>query len=327
MGIESKTRLLNSFKKRLTTVLTAADMETVTDILSEELANYDIKWIERETSEKDDLLDAYIEALEIEGRSPKTLGRYKYIITRFLNFVAIPTEEITVFDIRRYLSTEKKRGISDRTLDGIRQIFSAYFNWLQREGLIRVNPMGNVGTIKYRKIVKDIYSDIDIEKMKEAAKSVRDKAIIFFLLSSGCRISEMIALNRVDVDLEKLECKILGKGNKERIIYLSPVAGMYIKQYFDERKDTNEALFLSQRGSRLTISGAENILNRIGAASEVEHVHPHKFRRTLATNLIKRGMPIEEVAKILGHDKLDTTMQYIVLDKSEIKYSYKKYTS
>ena len=327
MPIDSKTRLINSLKKQLETILTVSDMEKFSELLSNELVKYDVNWIEtQDPISNDDYLDTFLDALRIEGRSEKTLSRYKYIITRFLNHIQIPTPQVTVFDIRRYLSYEKNRGLSDTSIEGERQIFSSYFNWLQRESLIKINPISNIGVIKSKKVIKDVYSETDIEKLRDACKTYRDKAIIYFLLSSGCRISEMVALNRNDVNTEKLECKILGKGNKERIIFLSPVAGMYLDVYLKDRKDNDPALFVSRNNARLMPGGIRKMLKKLEEDSGVANVHPHKFRRTLATNLIKRGMPIEEVAAILGHDKLDTTMEYIVLDKSEIKHSYRKYT-
>jgi site-specific recombinase XerD len=260
----------------------------------------------------------------VEGKSPKTIQRYKYILERMMNAIQIPTRQISVYDIRNYLSAEKQRGISDNTLEGIRQIFSAYFGWLHREGMITMNPVGNIGTIKHRKKVKDIFSEVDVELMKKACKTNRDLAIVTFLLSTGCRVSEMTGLNRNSVDLTKLECKVIGKGDKERIVYLSQVAGMFLEKYLNDRKDEDECLFRSKLGNRISTGMVRKMLKAIEKKSGVKNVHPHKFRRTLATNLIKHGMPIEEVAAILGHDKLDTTMQYVVLDKSAIKNAYQK---
>ena len=237
----------------------------------------------------------------------------------------VPTRSITVYHLRQYLAKEKARGISDRTLEGTRQVFSAYFNWLHREQLIDTNPTANLGAIKYPKKIKVTYSEIDIEKMKFCCKTLRDRAIICFLLSTGCRISEMIRLNREDVDLNNLECTVLGKGNKERTVFLDSVTGMLIRDYLTQRKDDSPALFIGKRKQRLSAQGVRAMMVKLAKASAVDHVHPHKFRRTLATSLIRHGMPIQEVAAILGHDKLDTTMQYVVLDKTDVKNSYRKY--
>jgi len=326
MSTEDKTRFINNIKRKLSDVITANEMKKMIDALVEESNNFDINMIKAENYTQDDFLKAYIDALKIEGRSPKTLIRYEYIIKKMINKINIPTTNVTVYNVRSYLSSEQERGVSNRTLDGERQIFNGYFGWLQREGLIKSNPIANIGTIKTKKKVKDIFSDVDIEMIKKSCKNNRDKAIVMFLLSTGCRVSEAMELNRSNVDLSSLECKVIGKGNKERIVYLDEVAAMFLRNYLNERKDENEALFLNKFHKRMGTNGVRKIMTEIEKTSHVENIHPHKFRRTLATNLIKHGMPIEKVATILGHDKIDTTMEYVMLDASDIKYSYGKYT-
>lgn len=326
MSIEAKSMLLKSMELQLSSTIPASEMAKVLSLLADELAPYELNLTDTRSVENDDLLVAYIEAMNLQGRSPKTIERYKYAITRMMSHVKIPTRRITVFHLRQYLSSEKARDISDRTLEGNRQIFSAYFNWLHREGLIEANPTANLGSIKYQKKTKAVYSDVDIERLKCHCKSIRDKAIVCFLRSTGCRISEMTQLNRSDVDLTTLECNVVGKGNKERIVYLDAVTGMLIQEYLEQRTDTYPSLFIGKGTDRLKPGGVRNMLVNLAKLSSIEHVHPHKFRRTLATSLIRHGMPIQEVATILGHDKLDTTMQYVVLDKTDIKNAYRKYT-
>lgn len=325
MAIEAKVTFLNETEQKLSTVLTASDMSRVMSILADQLSGFDLSANGDATSEHDDLLDAYLNALAVQGRSNKTIERYRYCITRMREYLKIPTRSITVYHLRKYLAEEKGRGVADRTLEGLRQVFSAYFGWLQRERLIESNPTANLGSIKYQKKQKDIYSDVDIERMKFKCKSIRDIAIISFLKATGCRIGEVVRLNRDDVDLQSLECKVLGKGNKERIVFLDPVGAAALQSYLETRNDDYPALFVGKGTDRLKANGIRKILIELGHAANVEHVHPHKFRRTTATNLIRRGMPIQEVAAILGHDKLDTTMQYVVLDKSTMKNSYQKY--
>ena len=274
---------------------------------------------------EDNLLQSFISAMRIQGRSENTIKRYNYIISRLLKSSEVYTNQMTVYHIREYLSKEKERGISDRTLEGYRQIFSTYFNWLHNECLIQYNPVANLGVIKAKKKIVEVYSDIDIENMKYSCKNLRDRAIIEFLSSTGCRVSEMTSLNKDNIDLNNLECKVLGKGNKERTVYISKVGGMLLSQYFKERIDSSNAAFVGKGTDRLTASGVRRILNRLGNNSGVNHIHPHKFRRTLATNLLRRGMPLQEVANILGHEKLDTTMRYVLLYKNEIKASYQRY--
>ena len=325
MSIESKKTLLNNLERRLSEVLTASDMAKTMGALSDVLAGFDVQQIITADPGNDDMLGAYISALQIEGRSVKTIERYKYLIKRLMASVGVSTREVTVYHIRRFLAEEKARGIADRTLESMRQVYSAYFNWLQRENLIQLNPTANLGAVKYAKKVKTTYTEVDIEKLKFQCESIRDRAIICFLLSTGCRISEMTQLNRGDIDFTSLEVTVLGKGNKERTVYLDPVAGMTIKEYLASRKDDEPALFTGKGSERLTPGGVRFMLRNLADKTGVDHVHPHKFRRTLATNLIRHGMPIQEVASILGHDKLDTTMKYVILDKTDVKNSYRKY--
>lgn len=325
MSIEAKNELLDNISARLSTEVTAAVMKTVMNIISDELRGFTIEAPVKLLQGEDDLLQLYLNALRVQQRSEKTIQRYNYIISNVLGYLGLPTSKVTVNHLRNFFSEEKQRGIAESTLEGTRQTLNAYFNWLQRETLIQHNPMANLGAFKVPEKIKEVYTDIDFEKLKMAAGTTRNKAILAFLMSTGCRISEMTQLNRDEVDLEHLECVVDGKGSKERTVYLSAVAGMLLREYLLSRKDNEEALFIGKAGERLQPNGVRLMLNNIAHRAGVPHVHPHKFRRTLATNLIKHGMPIQEVAAILGHDKLDTTMEYVVLDKSTIKNSYAKY--
>jgi len=247
-----------------------------------------------------------------------------------MDSVKVPTRQVTVYHVRSYLSAEQKRGICEGTLDNLRQVFSAYFGWLHREGLIERDPMGNIGAIKGKKKKKKIYSPVDIERLNDKCSdlryTIRNKAIVAFLKSTGCRISEMTGLDRDAVNLNKLEVVVLGKGNKERKVYLDEVAGMLLQEYLDSRQDDDPALFIGSKKNRLTPGGVRAMLRDLAELANVEHVHPHKFRRTLGTNLSRRGMPIQEVAHILGHEKLDTTMKYVMLNDDEVKNDYRKFT-
>lgn len=210
-------------------------------------------------------------------------------------------------------------------MDGVRQVFSAYFGWLQKEGLLRENPTVNLGKIKSVKKVRRPYSEVDLEKLKESCRSDRDRAIMALLLSTGCRISEVCRLNRDSIDFDRGEILVLGKGNKERTVFIDEVAAMLVKRYLESRTDTEEALFIGKGTSRLHPGGVRFMLKSIAKEAGVENVHPHRFRRTLATSLIDHGMAIQEVAAILGHDKLDTTMKYVYLDKNNIKSAYRRF--
>ena len=328
MSFEDKVLFTDIVRFEVGKYLTVDGMEKVHRTLIEILSHFDVERIRIKGPDGgcDDFLENYLKALSVQGRSQKTIERYNYILKKMNCSLDIATKEITVYHLRKYLADEKERGLSERTLESTRQVFSAYFNWLQREHLIDSNPCSNLGAIKFPKKQKDIYSETDFERLKMNCRTVRDRAIVCFLQSTGCRISEMTQLDREDVDINALECTVFGKGSKERTVYLNSVAGMMLKEYLDSRKDDYPALFVGKGTDRMTPHGVRKMLTELGWKSNVNHVHPHKFRRTTATNLIKHGMPIQEVAAILGHDKLDTTMQYVVLDKTDIKNSYRKYS-
>lgn len=320
MSFDAKVLFTDTLRLELGKYLNVNDTSMVLRNVIELLDEFDMEHIRTPNQNGSDYLQTYLDALEVEGRSGKTIERYRYLLRKLQDGVGLPESKMTVYHIRKYLSEEKERGISDRTLEGYRQVYSAYFNWLQREGLVPKNPTVNLGPIKSIRKIRTAYTDVDIERLKQNCRCNRDRAIVCFLLATGCRISEMTQLNRSDVDLHGLECKVLGKGNKERTVFLDPVAGMALSDYL--------ALFAGNKGEheRITPHGVRAMLTKLGARAGVDAVHPHKFRRTKATTLIKHGMPIQEVASILGHEKLDTTMGYIVLDKSEVKNSYRKYT-
>lgn len=325
MSVEAKISLLNVVQERLSTMLTAHDMARTINVMREELDNYQIEPVEKYGEVDSDLLEAYIAAKTIEGRSPKTLERYRYVLTRFFKETRVPERNVTVYHLRSFLMNERRRGVKDSTLEGVRSIFSAYFNWLQREALITQNPCVNLGPIKCPKVVRMPFSDVEIERMKEACTTIRDKALVCFLLSTGCRIGEIIQLNREDIDYQGMQCKVLGKGNKERVVYIDNITRMNMMRYERSRSDTSNALFVGKGSDRMTAGGIRKMLKMLEEKSGVENVHPHRFRRTLATNLINRGMPIQEVARILGHDRLDTTMKYIYINDMSVKAAYQKY--
>ena len=332
MAIDAKISFMGQVERGCADLLTKTQLEKTMRIISDVLEGFDMRecagW---EDIQKDDLLDSYISSMKVSGRSEKTIHRYKYMIGRFTKFVNVPTRKINVYHIRSWLASEKERGVQDSTLEGHRQILSAYFGWLHRESLIERNPMVNVGPIKVPKRQKQIISDIEMEKLKQACEKVRgikkfrNRAIIAFLAATGCRVSEMTGLNRDSVDLRSLECVVHGKGDKERTVYLDSVAGMLLQQYLGKRKDNGTALFVGKEGRRLEPGGVRMMLNEIAKVAGVEHIHPHKFRRTRATELTRHGMPIQEVANILGHEKLDTTMGYVVLDHDTVKANYRRY--
>ena len=325
MAIDAKVSFICMMEKELAGTLTVEQMEKLRKTTVGLLDQFEMTEIRQDDLQEDDLLDCYLSAMKVQCRSPKTIARYEYVIRKMMEGVKVPTRRITVYHLRNYLAAEKERGMMDSSLESIRQVFSTYFNWLQRESLIDRNPTANLGAIKCAKKEKLRYTEIELARLNQCCGNMRDRAILQFLSSTGCRISEMTGLNRDDIDLDRLECVVHGKGNKERTVYLSEVAGMMVREYLASRKDDLEALFIGQRKERLQPGGVRMMLNELAEKAGVEHVHPHKFRRTLATELTRRGMPIQEVARILGHEKIDTTMRYIAMNKDQVKADYRRY--
>jgi len=327
LSITAKRALLEQIGRNLESTLTAKELRLVQEEVNDILSMYEVECTApgQVDGESENLIQVFLDAKAIEGRSQKTIAHYRYIISSFMQDINVPIRQITIFHLRGYLMRRKDNGLADKTLEGIRNVMCSFFGWLHNEGLLRDNPCANLSPIKCAKKVRVPYSDVDIERLKEACWSNRDKAIISFLLSTGCRISEMCGLNRDSVDLISKECTVLGKGNKERTVFLDDVTSMLLVRYLTERHDDSPALFVGKGTDRMTPGGVRARLCKIAERAEIVNVHPHRFRRTLATNLINRGMPIQEVATILGHDKLDTTMKYIYIDKSEVKNAYRKY--
>lgn len=325
MSMADKAGFLHEAERQMGSCLTAEDMNKALRILTDVLEEYDMTQIAVEDNGHDDLMRIYLATMRIQGRSEKTVRRYEYVIRRLLDETGVRTRQMNVYHIRNWLAKEKDRGISDSTLHGSREVFCSYFNWLQREGLIERNPVANLGTIKVPKKKKTVITRVEMEKLNNSCENVRDRAIIAFLRSTGCRISEMVQLNRNSIDLERMRCKVVGKGNKERFVYPDEVACMLIDSYLKSRTDGEEALFIGLRKDRLTPEGVRQMLKVLAAKAGVENVHPHKFRRTYATNLIRHGMQIQEVASVLGHEKLDTTLAYLVQDDNEIQHSVRRH--
>lgn len=325
MSYATKQVLLKNFEKRAENSLTISSLNEIMNILAEELNHYDVTETDVDNHDYIDLLSMFIDAKRIEGRSEKTLAHYNYIIKRMMDEIKTPIKNITVYHLRSYLMQMKTKGISDKTIEGVRSVLSSFFIWLHKEGLLNSNPCANLNTIRCSKKVRHPFSDVDIAKLKDSCTITRDKCLISFLLATGCRISEVCELNYSQIDFQNLECVVHGKGNKERTVYIDSVTAMLLKKYLSERKDGSPALFVGKGSTRMTPGGIRFRLKTIANNADVDNVHPHRFRRTLATNLIDRGMPIQEVAEILGHDKIDTTMKYVFIQKNNVKNAYKKY--
>ena len=325
MAITAKVEFMNELEKGLAAEITAKDLTAVMKTVADVLEWYNMVKVVVQMEDEDDYLECYLDALKVQGRSLKTLDRYRYVITRMMKAVNVSTRRITVHHLRSYLAGEKERGVSDGTLEGIRQCFTAYFNWLQRESLIDKNPTANLGAIKCPKKKKLIYSDRDMEKLRSGCRKLRDRAILEFLASTGCRISEVTGLNRDAIDFQRSECVVHGKGNKERTVFINDVTAMVLQNYLADRFDNSPILFTNNRVERLTPGGVRCMLHELANRVGVDNVHPHKFRRTLATNMARHGMPIQEISCILGHDKIDTTMTYVMIDTDDVKHDYRRY--
>ena len=277
----------------------------------------------------DSMLAKYIATKRIEGKAESTIKRYYDTCYMMIHEICKPLHEITTYDLRYYLAVYKEqRKISNRTLDGMRRCFSSFFSWLSAEGLIGKNPCAALSQIKYTKVVKKPYTATEMERLKQACTSIRNLALIEFLYASGCRVSEVVRLNRDDINFQTRDAVVLGKGSKERTIYLTPVALMHLQDYLNTRTDTDPCLFASVRTphKRLSKAGIERTLKKLGESANVTNVHPHRYRRTLATNLLDRGANIQDVAAVLGHADLKTTQVYCYISQSNVRASYNKYS-
>lgn len=326
-----KQRLLAELEEHLKSVLTVTDLEKTQSVMLQLLNNYDV---ERKPNVVDaleaskDFLDMFLDAKSVEGRTDKTLYHYRYILNQFFHYENIAAQDATVYNIRHYFKARKKDGMADSTIAGYRDVLNSFYGWLHREGLIRHNPCGNVSTIKVEKKVRKPFTMLEINKILDACEETRDEAIVLFLLNSGCRVSEMCSLHVGDVDIRERECVVYGKGKKERNAYFDRMTAEVLEDYLDERRaKDDEFLFTGRWGEPLTPNGVRLMLKRVEKKCGVENIHPHRFRRTLATNMINRETPIQEVAAILGHEKLDTTMKYVYQTKERTKASYERFTS
>lgn len=278
--------------------------------------------------DNNEALDFFIAAKKIEGCSIKSLNYYYTTLVKMLDKVDVIYFSITTEDIRTYLSDyQENSGVSKATIDNMRRIISSFFSWLENEDYIMKSPARRIRKVRVGKIVKEIYTEENIELMRQNCKNARDLAIIDMLYSTGMRVGELVRLNISDIDFENKECVVLGKGNKQRKVYFDAKTKIHLQQYLNSRKDTDPALFVSQLYpyNRLKISGVEIALRKIGEKLHISKVHPHKFRRTLATKAIDKGMPIEQVQHLLGHTKIDTTLGYAMVDDENVKISHKKF--
>ena len=287
-------------------------------------------WQERtDGGEEDfDMAEAFLAAKRIEGCSEKTLAYYGKTIRAMLCEVGKPAPRITTDDLRRYLTDyQARRGAGKVTIDNIRRILSSFFSWLEDEDYIVKSPIRRIHKVRTVKLVKETYTDEALELMRDHCGSIRDLALIDLLASSGMRVGELVQLNREDIDFQERECVVLGKGGKERLVYFDARTKIHLQNYLAGRRDSSPALFVSLRAphERLRIGGVEARLRQLGRRLRLPRVHPHKFRRTLATAAIDKGMPIEQLQRLLGHQKIDTTMHYAMVKQQNVKLAHRKY--
>ena len=278
--------------------------------------------------EQTDATAAFIAAKRIEGCSEKTLTYYRNTIEAMTVAVGKPVTRITTDDIRQYLTAyQMQRKSSKVTIDNIRRILATFYSWLEDEDYIVKSPVRRIHKVKTAKVIKETYTDEALEQMRDNCDSLRDLAIIDLLASSGMRFGELVALNRDDINFNERECVVFGKGNKERLVYFDARTKIHLQNYLDVRTDGNPALFVTLRApyNRLQIGGVEMRLRQLGRRLSIPKVHPHKFRRTLATSAIDKGMPIEQVQQLLGHQKIDTTMHYAMVKQQNVKLAHRKY--
>ena len=283
---------------------------------------------QEELGENISMIESFISSKQIEGCSDRTLKYYKEIIDKFNDNFDKSIKRITTEEIRNYLSNYKEMSTcGSTTIDNIRRVLSSFFSWLEDEDYIIKSPIRRIHRIKTPTTVKEVLTDENLEKLRDECENIRDLSLIELLISTGMRVGELVNLNISNLNFEDRSCIVLGKGNKEREVYFDAKTKLHLKEYISKRNDTNDALFVSLREphQRLSISGIELIVRNLGVNTNINKVHPHKFRRTLATMAIDKGMPIEQVQKLLGHVKIETTMHYAMVNQSNVKISHRRY--
>lgn len=308
-------------------VLNVAQLKKLQEVL---LKNFNENTKVEQPITNTEYLRLFIDAKSIEGCSARTIKYYSSTIEHMLSKIQTPIRKITTEIMREYLvDYQKQRNCSKTTVDNIRRNISSFFSWLEEEDYILKSPMRRIHKIKTKSVVKEVISDEEVEKLRDNCSTLRDLAIIDLLYSTGIRVGELVRLNIADIDFESRECIVFGKGDKERRVYFDAKTKIHLKKYIDSREDNNIALFVSLNAphNRLKISGVEIRLRQLGRRLNLKAIHPHKFRRTMATRAIDKGMPIEQVQKILGHSQIDTTMQYAIVNQNNVKISHQKYMS
>lgn len=312
--------------------LNQEQLDTLKETVRAVLSGYEVQQRETSLMRTDqngmNYLQVFLENFRQNGKSEGTIEQYRFHLSRMLSYIGRNVQEIEDDDLIDYMHKYKQlRKVSGRYLNSMRLVFNSFFRWLQRRKIIMRNPVDGLEPIKYRQVVKKPLSPEELERVRCACERERDLAIVEFLYSSAVRVSELTQLNREDIRWESDDVMVLGKGNKEREVYLNARAHYHLKLYLDSRTDDNPALFVSTRAphERLTKAGVEHIVGEIGRMAGVENVHPHRFRRTAATDLLRMGMPIEQVQELLGHVKIETTRIYCTVTREQVRASHRRY--
>ena len=326
-----KEQIILTITNEMSNNLTNYQLELLKNVLIIQFKSIEIKILTDEMKKKEEqntnekYINTFLSAKEVEGCSIRTIKYYRENIENLITKLDKNIKVVTTEDIRKYLSDYKElHKCSSVTIDNLRRIFSSFFSWLEDEDYIIKSPVRRIHRVKTATLVKETFSDENIETMRDECKFIRDLAMIELLYSTGIRVGELVNLNQEDINFEERACIVQGKGNKQREVYFDARTKIHLKQYIESRKDNKNALFVSKNKphQRLSISGIE--IN-LGFETNINKVHPHKFRRTLATMAIDKGMPIEQVQKLLGHVKIETTMHYAMVNQNNVKNSHRKY--
>ena len=327
-----KQQIITNIMQQMLLYLDNAQMQQMQKVLENALFGCEITMqLEKEnTNDNPKLINDFISAKRIEGCSEKTLKYYRKTIETMVDSIEKGIRHIQTEDLRSYLTDyQSKNNSSKVTIDNIRRILSSFFSWLEDEDYILKSPVRRIHKVKTATNIKETYTDEELERMRDSCVELRDLAIIDMLASTGMRIGEMVLLNKADINFNDRECVVLGKGDKERVVYFDARTKIHLKNYINSRSDDNPALFVSldKPYNRLQISGVEIRLRNLGKRLGINKVHPHKFRRTVATKAIDKGMPIEQVQNLLGHSQIDTTMHYAMVNQNNVKESHRKYVA
>ena len=321
--------LINDIEQAMLGVLNNEQMSQLRKVLDYTFRDINVSSKNNEEcSGNSELIDIFLSAKRVEGCSDKSMHYYRSTLNNAIRKIGKNIRHITTDDLRSYLNDyQLTSGATKVTVDNIRRILSSFFSWLEDEDYIVKSPVRRIHKVKVGKTVKETYSDEALDQMRDHCEGIRDLALIDLLASTGMRVGELVKLNRNDIDFENRECIVTGKGDKQRRVYFDARTKIHLQRYFAERIDDNPALFVSLLApyDRLQISGVEIRLRRLGRELNIPKVHPHKFRRTLATMAIDKGMPIEQVQHLLGHQSLDTTLQYAMVNQTNVKMSHRKF--